>query len=194
MITQALNDISIYIGALFMQHMNPALVYHNLEHTEDVVQHATEIARHYQLSGDETFIVTAAAWFHDTGHLFVMENHEQKSAAIMRAYFAETDITDGTVRLIESCILATRMPTHPQSLLESILCDADIYHLGTDTFWVSDKKVRKEMELRTGKQFPDWPEMSLAFLCSQHFYTDYCRQLLDKGRENNAAILKNMLN
>lgn len=194
MTTQTLTDIGTYTTSLFMIHMHPTLVYHNLNHTEEVVARVIEIARHYQLSNDETFIVTAAAWFHDTGHLFVLEKHELKSAAIMRDYFAETEVPAGSLHLIENCILATRMPTHPQSLLESILCDADIYHLGTEAFFDADKKVQKELELRTGKLFANWPQMSLAFLSSQRFYTDYCRQLLEKGRENNVEILKNMLN
>jgi HD superfamily phosphodiesterase len=41
------------------------LVYHNLAHTESVVSNARQIARHYQLSEKDFFIVITAAWFHD---------------------------------------------------------------------------------------------------------------------------------
>ncbi|BAV05497.1 HD domain-containing protein [Filimonas lacunae] len=189
-----LNDISIYIGSLFMMNTPPFLVYHNIQHTEEVVKYVTEIADHYQLNTEDRFIVLAAAWFHDIGHLFILEGHEQKSVEVMRQYFAETEERVETIQAIAGCIMATRMPTNPQNFQESILCDADIYHLGTDQFFISDKKVKKEMELRTCKKFTDWTQHSIQFLRAQRYFTGYCRQLLEKGIENNIEILKNMLN
>jgi HD superfamily phosphodiesterase len=46
------------------------LLYHNIEHTEFVVQKTYEIASNYSFDEKEIFILSAAAWFHDTGQLF----------------------------------------------------------------------------------------------------------------------------
>ena len=35
------------------------------------------------------------------------------------------------IQRVSSCIQATRMPQSPLSQVEKIMCDADLYHLGT---------------------------------------------------------------
>ncbi|HEY6976220.1 MAG TPA: HD domain-containing protein, partial [Chitinophagaceae bacterium] len=72
-----------YVTGLFGKVHNPNLVYHNLNHTETVVQRTKEIAEHYHISERDMIILCTAAWFHDTGHLFTDNaHHEEKSAAV----------------------------------------------------------------------------------------------------------------
>jgi HD superfamily phosphodiesterase len=51
---------------------------HNLEHTESVVAHAGEIAKAYQINEKDRFILIAAAWFYDIGHLYILRNSMKK--------------------------------------------------------------------------------------------------------------------
>ena len=62
--------IEEYVAGLFDQMHSPALVFHNLDHTENVVKRTKEIAGHYNVSEKEMLILFAAAWFHDTGYFF----------------------------------------------------------------------------------------------------------------------------
>ena len=74
-------QIPVYVSAIFGEHIKPAFIYHNLDHTKHVVERTLEIATYYRLSANERFILLAAAWFHDTGQLFTgPENHEQQTA------------------------------------------------------------------------------------------------------------------
>ena len=57
-----------YVQSLFRAQKEKSFLYHNLSHTESVVRSASQIANHYQLNEKDFFIVTTAAWFHDTGY------------------------------------------------------------------------------------------------------------------------------
>ena len=59
-----------YVTGLFNANINPALIFHNLEHTRSVVNRTKEIAGHYFLNEKDMLAVYVAAWFHDTGYLF----------------------------------------------------------------------------------------------------------------------------
>ncbi len=66
-----------FVTGLFEKYPNNKLVFHNLKHTETVVQRTKEIAAHYNLNEKEMLVLYVAAWFHDVGHLFCqnMKNH-----------------------------------------------------------------------------------------------------------------------
>jgi predicted metal-dependent HD superfamily phosphohydrolase len=168
----------------------PVYPYHNLQHTRNVVAHAEEMANHYRLSTADRFTVMTAAWFHDIGHLYgPMPGHEERGALIMEKYLA-TEAPE-MAPPIRSCILATKMPSHPTSLLQQIICDADTYHLGTDYFRQTDPLVRKEMTLRFGDMpAGNWKQKTLAFMRQHTFFTDYCQTLLDKKKQENIAWLE----
>lgn len=188
-----IDHIALYTGSLFLLHGTPDLVYHNLTHTEEVVKRAREIAAHYQLTGSALFTVVAAAWFHDTGHLFTdYSHHEQKSAEIMRSYCSEIDVEPEVIDNIEKCILATKFPSHPATLAEMILCDADTYHLGTDDFFAIDIQVKKEVEIRMHLNVAEWNRKTYHFLTQHRYFTDYCQLLLNAKKEQNMRLLLGM--
>jgi predicted metal-dependent HD superfamily phosphohydrolase len=179
----------------------PVYPYHNLQHTRNVVSHVEEMANHYRLNATDRFIVTTAAWFHDIGHLYgEMKGHEERGARIMEQWMTTcadglspanpgpASTSPGLAPAIRNCILATKFPSHPDNLLEQIICDADTYHLGTDFFRQSDPLVRKEMAQRFGDMTAvNWKQKTLAFLRQHVFFTDYCQALLNKKKEENIA-------
>jgi len=166
----------------------PPYPFHNLFHTISVVIHSKEMTDHYLLSAEESFIVVAAAWFHDTGQLNGPEkDHEERSVEYMLQHLSRS--VPGLTNKIRKCILATKMNVKPTTLLEAILCDADTYHVGTDLFRETNTLVMKEIEQRQGSPATDWPRKSLDFLMRHVFHTDYCRKLLDQGKVRNMRWL-----
>lgn len=168
------------------------LPYHNNFHTEAVVQAATRIASHYQLNDHDFFIVLVAAWFHDTGYYTgPPAGHEQRGAELAEAFLKQKDLPEETLSAIKNCILSTRLPQSPQNLLEEIVCDADLFHLGTDEFAGRNKLMRKEAEQLAGKEIAkeDWRKGTIQLLQSHHYHTDYCRLLLDGGKQSNLEKL-----
>ncbi len=183
-----------YVRNLFEKHPNNKLVFHNLHHTETVVQRTNEIAAHYNLSDVQMLTLYIAAWFHDTGHLYTegFHGHEEKSVEIMKAFMNEFDDADKElIPEIEACIIATKMPRNPLNLLQEILCDADVYHLGTKEFKKANQRVFEEYNLRVGKiSEHEWNVKSLEVLNGVHFYTAYCKELLDKKKKENMKKIK----
>lgn len=137
-------QVAQYVEKLFQQYYNPKLCYHNIEHTRNVVRHVDEICKHYHLSDKDCQTVTIAAWFHDVGHLISGSyEHERKSVSAMKLFLLCSNMSETTINRITNCIMSTKLPSHPENLLQMILCDADTYHLGTEEFWQSDIAIKK---------------------------------------------------
>ncbi|KQS34034.1 Pycsar system effector family protein [Dyadobacter sp. Leaf189] len=169
------------------------LCYHNLVHTESVVANAARIGGHYELNERDLFIVQTAAWYHDTGYVNgETAGHEQRGAELAAAFLRSEGIGEEIVEKVQQCILATIWPQNPSDLLEQIVCDADVYHLGTPEFSDWNKLVRKEAEQKVGHKIDKakWRESTIRLFESHRFQTDYCRDLLNKQKEKNLAKLK----
>jgi HD superfamily phosphodiesterase len=103
-----------HIVDFFKEHQDGSLIYHNQLHTQTVVLRAEEIGDYYGLSPLDSFIVFIAACFHDTGHLVhAAGGHEEKSVELMREYFKQENIEESILLQVETCILATRLPSDP---------------------------------------------------------------------------------
>lgn len=181
-----------HVLAYYSTHGNSKLLYHNAQHTEGVVAAASQIALHYLLNESDHFVVLAAAWFHDTGYLVDMANHEQKGIELATEFFKEHKVDDEQIQLISGCIRATKMPQSPHTLLEEIICDADLFHLGSEDFLKGDKLVREEYNLVHNADIDKlaWREKTLTFLESHEYFTDYCKLLLNDTQQQNIAELK----
>ena len=95
---------------------------------------------------------------------------------------------------IEQAILATKLSTPPSGLVQEIIKDADTYHFGTPELKKMDKLMKNEMVLRNqGTIVTDWKKNTLFLLESHRFYTSYCKDLLDAGKQKNMAKLKKKL-
>lgn len=189
---QLLEEVKQYVLSYFETHHDPELVYHDLKHSKDVVITATRLANHYQLSDQDFFIVITAAWFHDTGYFTDRANHENKSIALAEQFLKDHEVEAAIIEQVKACILATCMPQQPTGLLQEILCDADLFHLGTADFTDKSKRLRKEIEtvkhLELDKQ--QWRAKNIEFMESHHYFTDYARLLLNDQKEKNLRKLK----
>jgi predicted metal-dependent HD superfamily phosphohydrolase len=194
---QLLEQVQNQVQALFTTANKPELLYHNLEHTQSVVAAATQIANHYQLSDRDFFVVVAAAWFHDVGYLNGdAKGHEEKGAEEAATFLSGLQVNADDILAVKQCILATRMPQQPNGLLEQIICDADLFHLGAADFAEKSKVLRKEIKVLYGKDLSkeEWRAKTIGLLQGHHYFTDYSRTLLEpKKRENLAALLAKQL-
>lgn len=184
-------DTESYVKGLFKQHSHNNLIFHNLEHTESVVERVHEIASHYQLPDKELLELSIAAWFHDTGHLMAdPAGHEQKSVEVMEAFLKSRTDDEELINNIANLIRITKFPPSPQSLPEMIICDADTYHFGLEDFKQTNKAMKKELVLRNmNTHVMDWEKNSLELLKKHQFFTSYCIDLLQKGKEKNIRRL-----
>ena len=171
------------------------LVYHTIDHTRNVVKRVNEIAAHYELAEKDVIVLNIAAWFHDTGHLYTSPaDHEQKSVELMKEWLADKGEYAGLMDEVERTILATKFSSEPSGLVQEIIKDADTYHFGTSEFKEMDKLMKNEMVLRNqGTIVNDWKKNTLYLLESHRYYTSYCKDLLEAGKQKNMAKLKKKL-
>jgi predicted metal-dependent HD superfamily phosphohydrolase len=182
-----------YVKSYFDNHVNEKLVYHNIKHTEMVVEAARQIGQHYQLNDTDFFTVVVAAWFHDTGYLNgEPTGHEERGAKMAKSYLEGTGTDNAVIEGVCRCIIATKLPQRAVGLTEQIVCDADLYHLGTDEFGDRNKLMRKEAEALQDKKISkdEWRRTTIRFLESHQYYTDYCRLLLNEQQQENLNKLK----
>jgi len=182
-----------YVKSYFDNHVNEKLVYHNIKHTEMVVDAARQIGQHYQLNDADFFTVVVAAWFHDLGY-FTGEpaGHEERGAKVAQSYLEGTGVERAVIEAVCRCIIATKLPQRAVVLTEQIVCDADLYHLGTNDFGDRNKLMRKEAEALQDKKISkdEWRKTTIRFLESHQYYTDYCRLLLNEQQQENLNKLK----
>ncbi|MEP6711241.1 MAG: Pycsar system effector family protein [Ferruginibacter sp.] len=183
-----------FVTGMFEEYHPAALAFHNLQHTKNVVSRTKEIAGHYELSEEEMLIVFIAAWFHDTGYLFVSpEHHEEKSVAIMKAFIVDFEMPENAVTEIAACIMATRPPRSPQGLLQEIICDADTYQFGSKEFKDTNKLAFEELQNKNPGVIKKevFDKDTIAMMEGHEFYTSYCKDLLNRPKKKIMKKLKN---
>lgn len=186
--------VQAHVTDLFEANKKQRLFYHTLEHTQETVKRAEEIAAHYKLSEKEMLAIYIASWFHDTGRIFTgPENHEEKSVELMKSFMQINCPETELIQLAEGCILATKRSVTPANLLQQIISDADTYHLGTKEFKRTNKLVRKEILTEGSMTREEFDIKTLEFLEKHKYYTSYCIELLNKGKDGNMEKLRSKI-
>jgi hypothetical protein len=109
----------------------------------------------------------------------------------MKKFMKDLLTDEQVITDIEGCIMATKSPRNPKTLLEEIICDADTFHLGTKDFKEMNKKVMQEVKLRDPEiKTEDFRKGTIKMLEEHVYYTNYCKELLDKRKEKNLKKLK----
>lgn len=182
-----------YVAGLFSKRSDDSLVFHNYAHTERVVARADQISLYYHLEEPHHFVVIAAGWFHDVGYLFEDRRaHEEIGAEIASDFLEKQGVEDKLVTQIVNCILATSVPQQPNGILQAILCDADLFHLGTPEFFARDRFMHVETEIRTAAKIPEqkWVSNTISFLEAHQYHTTYCQLLLERSKLENLQKLR----
>jgi uncharacterized protein len=175
--------------------LDPRLGYHNLSHTLDVVEQAEVIAKKEKVNDKhDLLLLKTAAVFHDSGFLLVYKNHEEKSCEIaseaLKNIFSEEDM-----KKIYGMIMATKIPQTPHTLLEQIICDADLDYLGRNDFEPISRNLYQEF--LTFKIIPEdiiWDHIQIKFFESHHYFTGTSISKRNEKKLKHLNILKERSN
>ena len=174
------------VTEIFKNKVTPLFAFHNLDHTLQVVNAAEEIAGHYHLNDNDQFVLFISAWFHDTGFSTGhFEEHEKESIKLAEDFLYCRHEDPKLINRVSSCIQATHIPQKPQDLAEQILCDSDLYHLGTNMFNKWNDLLRQELQNYYRSYFSDeeWCQFNIEFLKSHKYFTGYCLQKLEPVKQ-----------
>jgi predicted metal-dependent HD superfamily phosphohydrolase len=153
--------------------LSPTLYYHGLHHTLDVTAVALELAAAEGVTkAEDLALLRTAALYHDAGFLSCYQGHEAAGCQLVRATLPGFGYAPGQVEQICAMIMATRYPQEPHSLLDQILCDADLDYLGRPDFEpVSTSLFREMMDRRMLADERAWFQLQASFLTQHRFWT-----------------------
>lgn len=184
---QLIEKVKVYCKNLLHNSRCKSLQFHNYQHTLNVVKNAILLSEKSGLSDENEEMVIIAAYFHDTGNLETSKEHELLSCSIARKFLENENYPEDKIQIIENLILATEIDRAPKTLLEEIICDADLSHLGNNSFLTQNQKLREEWANFLGLTFTDkeWLYLNLKFLKEHHFYTEVAQNLYSNQKSNN---------
>ena len=191
---QIIKEAKKFVTGIFQNKVDPLFVFHNLEHTHQVVTAAEEIEVYYQLDNNDQFVLFVSAWFHDTGFSTGhADEHEKESIKLATDFLYQQHAHPEVILQIASCIRATHMPQEPLTLVEKILCDADLFHLGSNMFRRRNTLLKQELQAYYKSSFSeeDWRKLNIEFLKSHNYFTGYCRQELEPVKQGWIKQLQN---
>ena len=173
-------------------HVDAEYVYHDLSHTEQVVEHARQLGPLEGLRQEEQQLLELAAWFHDTGYDRGPDGHELRSCINAKAFLRPRGLHDDQLDRICQAIEATRLPPRPRTVLGQLLCDADMGHLGSKNYWDRCRLVRQELLMTKGVVMSEsqWIDFELAFMAKHRYFTESGMELFGKRKRKHVKQLR----
>jgi len=184
-------EVEAYVTNFISEQISKEYAYHDVQHTLNVVTDARKMGEMFKLEETDLEILLLAAWFHDTGYDKGAQNHEERSAKYAREYLSSQGYGVEALDRIDACILATKMPHEPTTLLERIICDADFGHVGQKVYWERCSKVRQEMALTRDLIMTDeeWVDFELNFMEKHQFHTPVAQELYEQRKQKHVRQL-----
>ena len=172
----------------------PHLQYHCVNHTLDVYRTAAMIAKNEGVGAEDTRLLLIAALYHDSGFLQQSKGHEKVSCEIASEVLPRYGYSPTEIGKICEMIAATQIPQSPHSLLEQIICDADLDYLGRDDFFEKGHNLYLEMHHEgTITNEADFDKLQIDFLKQHSYFTQTAQNLRNekKAEHLNRLLSKN---
>lgn len=190
--SQLIHDAQALVTNLLQNKLSKSIKFHTLLHTQEVVSACQTLADYYKLGDDDRFALVLAAWFHDTGYTGGSSaGHEDLSIEIANEFMNNHHISDDIRHKVTGCINATRLPQSPTSFIEQMICDADLFHLGMDSFEEKNKLLRRELIDLGGNDLSkkDWRKINIRFLERHEYFTTYGQEKLQPEKQKHLDAL-----
>lgn len=182
-----------WIREMFSARQKQEVCYHNLDHTVLIVEKSREIGEKEGLGEEDLEDLFFAAWLHDSGYWDGRaDGHEKRGAELAQTCLSDLGLPQSRIDRVKGAILATQIPQSPKNVLESVLCDADMYHLSTNQYLEHTVNLKKELVHFGMDPVSDllWFKSSLDFIKKHQYHTDFGRTKLQKKKGKNIKLLE----
>jgi predicted metal-dependent HD superfamily phosphohydrolase len=187
-----LQEAQTLVSDMLRNKLSKNIKFHTLQHTQEVMAASQLLADFLHIESNDRFALYLAAWFHDTGYTSGSSSgHEEVSIRIANEFMNKKQINEEVKAKVRSCINATKMPQAPDGPLEQIICDADLFHLGTDAFDEKSRLLRKELNEFGDNDVSkkDWKKINIRFLERHEYFTPYGKEKLQPVKDQHLADL-----
>jgi hypothetical protein len=139
-------------------------------------------------------LLRVAALYHDTGFSVRRAEHEEEGVKIFCRDATAFGLVVSDVEIISALIRATKLPQRPQTLLEQIICDADLDYLGRPDFPEISSLLYLELKASGVVQSRnEWYKLQCEFLDKHVFHTAFSQTKHALGLNENRAFSKSLL-
>jgi uncharacterized protein len=167
------------------------LTYHSLSHTCMVMRDAQFLAHKLNINDHDLELMRVAISFHDYGFIWSPENHEERGCLEAKIILPRVGFSEDEITTICGMIMATKIPQSPKTLLEQIVCDADLFYLGTAYYFQISKLFEAELtHLGILKNNAQWLQIQTRFLENHNYHTEIAKNLLNDQKQQILSILK----
>ncbi len=157
--------------------LSPALTYHGIHHTQDVLRVCKQYIRRLKIKGRDAELLQAGALIHDIGFLYTYRDHEEQGAKIAQEMLPQYGFDPQEIDIISGLIIATKVPQEPKTELEKILCDADLDYLGRNDFDPISESLFQELQnVNLVHDRITWDNIQVKFLESHFYHTAYAKK------------------
>lgn len=167
------------------------LYYHGTHHTVDVLEVCNQYIEREKIGDRDALMLRAGVLFHDFGFTRSFENHEKNGAYLAEKILPEFGFSKEEIEVVKGLIMATRIPQSPKTLLERIICDADLDYLGRDDYYPISKTLF--MELKSLDKIADekqWNELQIRFLEAHEYHTNFAIENRQPEKEKRIEELR----
>ncbi len=193
--SQLLISTEEYVKKLLTEKLADTILFHNLAHTEYVVNNVSYIGKGAGLAERELELALICAWFHDVGFIVNPENHEEEGVKIAQSFLREHSVSEEDISQVERAILATRQPQKPLDKISEVVCDADVQHLAAEDYFERIVNLRKEWNLLSGESVSKrkFYKLSLEFFQKHNFHTEFAKKEYHEQKSKNLEELKKQI-
>lgn len=186
---------SSYISKLFDARLPKNLLFHNKQHTLNVIRGVKDICYQMELSSLDRQVLLLAAWFHDSGHVVKYIGHELESQKLANNWLESYGYPPEQIQQVIACIGATTMPQKPIGILQEVICDADLYHLSLEEYCHLQFQLKEEINLVFNRTYEDqsWMDENLYFIQNHRYFTSYGREILEPRKQVNYMKCRKLL-
>jgi uncharacterized protein len=184
-----------YIVNRMQKELSPALYFHSLDHSLDVLRSACHLNCMEELNETDSILIETAAIYHDAGMIITYLDHEAASAKIAREVLPQFDYSPQEIIIVESLIMVTTMPQAANTKLEKVICDADLDALGREDFFITSFQLQLEWKLYgiMNPTLAEWIRYEIDFMEKHQYFTSSAIHLREKQKQKNIKAFKDLL-
>lgn len=183
-----------YVLTKLEKELLPVYTYHGIHHTLDVLKVTKRLCKAEKISETDTILLKTAVLLHDLGFTISPKDHEATGCDIARQLLPEYAYNPNDIEIICGMIMATKIPQSPRTLLEKVICDADLDYLGRNDFFSIGRTLFDELKslgiIQTENQ---WNTMQLNFLEKHNYHTQTTIRLREARKQKHLKSIKNLL-
>ena len=188
------DDLEEFILNKLEKELPKHLYYHNLKHTIDVTNQAELIGRGEGINDEEMLLLKTAALFHDLGHTINSKEQELIGTQLVKEILPNYGYDEEQMEIINGIIMATKLPPTPHTLLQRIICDADLDYLGRADFVpVSDTLFQELKHINVINNIDDWNRLQIKFLSSHQYFTETANKLREVNKQQQIERIMKLL-